>query len=90
LNRVYDVLSVQTQTHIRLEISGHTDNVGSKVANYRLSDSRAQSVVSYLVGKGIDPSRLTSKGYADTKPIESNATEEGRTLNRRVEFVVIQ
>ncbi|GHS87016.1 hypothetical protein FACS1894201_08200 [Bacteroidia bacterium] len=88
LNKVFDFLAAQKT--LRLEVSGHTDNVGNKVSNYKLSTSRAQSVVSYLVGKGVDPTRLVAKGYADAKPIESNTTEEGRKLNRRVEFIVIE
>lgn len=74
---------------VRLEISGHTDNVGSRKLNEKLSKDRAKAVVDYLVSKGIDSSRLESKGYADTQPVATNATAEGRALNRRVEFKVI-
>jgi len=74
---------------IRLEISGHTDNVGSRRVNQKLSEDRARAVVDYLVSKGIDRSRLESKGYADTQPVATNDTSEGRALNRRVEFKVI-
>ncbi len=72
-----------------IEISGHTDNVGNDANNMKLSSDRAQSVVQWLLDKGINTSRLTSKGYGKTKPIGSNATEEGKQLNRRVEFTII-
>ena len=74
---------------IRLEISGHTDNVGSRRVNEKLSEDRARAVVDYLVSKGIDRSRFEARGYADTQPVATNATSEGRALNRRVEFKVI-
>jgi outer membrane protein OmpA-like peptidoglycan-associated protein len=74
----------------RLEIQGHTDNLGKVVLNNRLSQSRAESVVKYLNTKGISMSRLTAKGYGQQKPIASNTTEEGRQKNRRVEMKVIQ
>jgi outer membrane protein OmpA-like peptidoglycan-associated protein/tetratricopeptide (TPR) repeat protein len=74
---------------IRLEISGHTDNVGSAKANSKLSEDRAKSVVNYLVSNGIDKSRLEAIGYGFTQPIAPNDTPEGREQNRRVEFKVI-
>lgn len=74
---------------IRLEISGHTDNVGSYRANQKLSESRAKSVVEYLVSKGVGSSRLEYKGYAFNQPIADNKTPEGRAKNRRVEFKVL-
>lgn len=73
---------------IQLEISGHTDNVGSLKINEKLSLSRAKVVMQYLVKKGIDAKRLSIKGYAFAKPIEDNKTSKGRALNRRVEMVV--
>lgn len=73
---------------IHLEISGHTDNVGSLKINEKLSLSRAKVVMQYLVKKGIDAERLSVKGYAFAKPIEDNKTSKGRALNRRVEMVV--
>ncbi|MFA7326660.1 MAG: OmpA family protein [Candidatus Kapaibacterium sp.] len=72
-----------------IEVSGHTDNVGNDANNMKLSSDRAQAVVQWLLDKGIDTSRLTSKGYGETKPVGSNATEEGKQLNRRVEFTII-
>ncbi len=74
---------------MRLEISGHTDNTGSLRINQKLSRDRASSVVNYLVGKGIPQEMLESKGYADTQPVAENNTTEGRTKNRRVEFIVL-
>lgn len=75
---------------IVIEISGHTDNKGSLEYNTRLSGERAKSVVEYLIEKGIDASRLSYKGYAYTQPIADNDTDEGRQLNRRVEFKVLE
>ncbi len=74
---------------LRLEISGHTDNIGSLKTNMRLSESRAKSVVEYLIKKGISSNRLEYKGYAYTQPIAPNTSEQGRAQNRRVEFKVL-
>jgi outer membrane protein OmpA-like peptidoglycan-associated protein/tetratricopeptide (TPR) repeat protein len=74
---------------IRLEISGHTDNVGSYRANQKLSEARAKSVVDYLIDQGVDKSRLEYKGYSFTQPVADNNTAEGRAQNRRVEFKVL-
>ncbi len=87
LNRVVDILN--NHPRLRIEISGHTDNRGSHEYNYQLSKARAKSVVDYLIDKGIDKSRLDFKGYAFQKPIADNETEEGRQLNRRVEFKIL-
>lgn len=76
--------------NMKIEISGHTDNVGSAQYNKKLSESRAKSVVDYLVTKGISKDRLTFAGYGFDDPIAPNDTEEGRQLNRRTEFKVIQ
>lgn len=73
---------------LKIELSGHTDNTGSATLNQKLSQERAQAVVNYLVSQGIDKSRLTAKGYGDTKPIASNSTAEGRQQNRRTEFEI--
>jgi outer membrane protein OmpA-like peptidoglycan-associated protein len=75
---------------LKLEISGHTDNVGSYLANKKLSENRAKSVVDYLVKEGIDQSRLTYEGYSFTRPIAPNDTPEGRQKNRRVEFEILE
>ena len=74
---------------MRIMIVGHTDNRGDAVYNMRLSQSRARAVVDYLVGKGIDPARLQSKGRGAFEPIDTNATEEGRANNRRVEMRIL-
>jgi outer membrane protein OmpA-like peptidoglycan-associated protein len=69
-------------------IVGHTDSVGTTEYNYELSMRRANAVTDYLmVHHGIDPSRLTMKGYGETRPIASNDSEKDRSLNRRVEFI---
>lgn len=75
--------------NMRIEISGHTDNKGSADYNQKLSESRAQAVVEYLVSKGIVSSRLEFKGYGLSQPIATNETEEGRQENRRTEFKIL-
>ncbi|SOD12170.1 OmpA family protein [Pedobacter xixiisoli] len=81
--------------NIEIELSAHTDNIGSEPYNLDLSDKRAKSCVAYLMSKGITPDRLTSKGYGFSKPVALNQTEggkkdnpAGRALNRRTEFKV--
>jgi OmpA-OmpF porin, OOP family len=74
--------------NVKIELSGHTDNRGVKADNLRLSLERVNSVKRYLVSKGIDPKRITGKGYGGSKPIASNETEESRKMNRRVEFTI--
>lgn len=83
------VAMMQDNPKLRLEISGHTDNVGKKEDNLKLSTNRAQAVVGYLVGKGILAARLQAKGYGDSRPIAPNETEEGKSNNRRTEINVI-
>ena len=73
-----------------MEIQGHTDSSGDSENNMLLSESRAKSVVDYLVAKGIESSRLKHSGYGDTVPIASNETEEGRQLNRRTTIKIIE
>lgn len=73
---------------VHFEISGHTDNVGSKPYNQTLSEKRAKTVYDYLVAAGIPVARLTSKGYGDSKPIAPNTTDDGRSQNRRTEFLI--
>lgn len=74
---------------LKLEIKGHTDNIGKQEDNIKLSSSRAKSVVDYLVSKGINAARLTHKGFGATQPIADNNTEEGKAKNRRTEFVIV-
>ena len=73
----------------RIEIEGHTDNVGSVASNLKLSLDRANAVRDYLITKGIDSSRIETKGYGSAQPIESNKTEVGRSQNRRIEVNVL-
>ncbi|MGP8217495.1 MAG: OmpA family protein [Bacteroidia bacterium] len=74
---------------LKVEISSYTDSKGSDVYNDKLSQARAQSVVDYLINKGVDKNRLVAKGYGKENPIASNDTDEGRQLNRRTEFKVL-
>jgi outer membrane protein OmpA-like peptidoglycan-associated protein len=79
---------VEYMTHkksVRIEISGHTDNVGDPKANKALSQKRADAVRDYLVSKGIDRARIESVGYGDSRPAAPNTTPEGRQKNRRIE-----
>lgn len=76
-----------TNTTLKLSIEGHTDSTGSPDHNRELSTARARSVLGALVGLGIDPARLSSKGFGPDKPIASNTSVEGRAANRRVELV---
>jgi OOP family OmpA-OmpF porin len=74
---------------MRISIEGHTDAIGGELANMKLSQARAESVRSYVAGKGIAADRLEAVGYGTTKPIASNKTEKGRGQNRRTEFRII-
>ncbi len=80
---------LQENPTIRVEISGHTDNTGNSSYNQQLSEKRAKSVYSYLMNTGIDPKRLSSKGFGSTKPMTANDSEEGRQQNRRIEFTIL-
>ena len=71
----------------RLRIEGHTDNVGDKAANMKLSNARAAAVAAWLTSKGVAPGRLTTAGLGDTQPVGENATEDGRARNRRVVLI---
>ena len=73
-----------------IEIGGHTDSEGSESYNQKLSEGRAKSVVDYLISQGIPPERMQSKGYGELKPIDTNRTNEGRAINRRVEFTLLK
>ena len=75
--------------NLKVEVAGHTDNVGNMDSNLGLSDRRAKTVLDYLVKFGVDPARLTFRGYGDMDPIADNNTAEGRATNRRVELRVI-
>lgn len=88
LNKLVDLLKANPT--MKIEIGGHTDDIGKDEDNLLLSANRAKSVNDYLVANGIDASRLSYKGYGETKPIADNKTEEGRALNRRTEFTIVQ
>lgn len=81
---------LQANPNVKIEIGGHTDNVGNDQANQVLSENRAKAVAEYLIKKGIDPSKVTYKGYGEIAPIDSNDTESGRARNRRTEFKVVE
>ena len=87
LNRLKNLLDENPT--MKVEISGHTDNKGSYDYNLNLSEARAKAVVNYLISKGINPSRLSSRGASYNEPVDTNATEQGRQNNRRVEFKII-
>ena len=87
LNKV--VKMMKDSPDMKIEIQGHTDNIGSDNSNQLLSNARASAVVEYLISQGISKDRLKSKGYGASKPIADNGSEYGRKMNRRVELVVI-
>jgi len=87
LERLFKLM--EESSSLKIEISGHTDNVGSATYNQKLSEDRAKSVVDYLLDKGISKDRLVYKGYGFERPIAPNDTEEGRQQNRRTEFEVM-
>jgi len=89
LEEIADVL--QRNTGIRkVEIQGHTDNTGTPDHNLALSDARANSVKQWLVGAGIDPARLVSKGFGQSRPLAPNVTAGNRARNRRVQFIILE
>jgi len=87
LQKLVDFLTVNPG--LKIEISGHTDNVGNDQLNQTLSENRAKAVYQYLVDNKIDPGRLQYKGYGKTQPIAANDTDEGRAKNRRTEFKIV-
>jgi outer membrane protein OmpA-like peptidoglycan-associated protein len=88
LDEVADVLKSRSTMQVRVE--GHTDSRGRRATNMRLSQARADAVKAYLVGHGIDGSRMVPTGFGPDQPIETNRTAAGREKNRRVEFVILQ
>lgn len=80
--------NLQENSKLKIEIHGHTDDVGSEEDNLLLSQQRAEAVVMALIDKGVEPGRISSKGFGESRPIDTNETEEGRKNNRRTEFVV--
>ena len=75
---------------VKVEIQGHTDNIGNDADNLQLSGRRAKSVYDYVIEQGVDANRLKYKGYGESKPIASNGTEEGRAKNRRTVFLIYE
>lgn len=84
LNEVAAVL--KEDAALKLDIEGHTDNVGKETVNQSLSEKRAKAIYDYLAGKGVDASRMTSAGFGSSQPVADNKTAAGRTQNRRVEL----
>ena len=88
LERLVKLLS--NNPTIKIELSSHTDNKGTDEYNMKLSQARAQSVVDYLISKNISKDRLIAKGYGESQPITTNETDEGRQMNRRTEFTILE
>lgn len=80
---------MKNNSGLRIEIRGHTDNVGSEEDNLRLSEGRAKAVYQALVREGISPERMQFRGFGESKPVATNDTDEGRSKNRRTEFVIL-
>ena len=87
LNELYKHL--KENSNLNIEIYGHTDSVGLETRNKELSQQRAKAVADYLISRGLDASKTKFFGFGSSKPISDNETEEGRQLNRRVEFKLI-
>ena len=84
LNKLIEQLKIQAT--LRIEIAGHTDDVGDAKQNQILSQKRAQSVVDYLIGSGIARERIKAVGFGEAKPMMPNDSDENRQLNRRIEW----
>ncbi len=76
--------------YLQIEVAGHTDDQGSVIDNQGLSDRRAKTVYDYLIRYGVDPTRLSYRGYGESQPIADNTTADGRATNRRVELRVVR
>jgi OOP family OmpA-OmpF porin len=83
------VKMLQQNPDVKLSVEGHTDNVGAATVNQTLSEKRAQGVVAWLTGHGVESARLKAKGWGQSKPVADNGTDDGRAKNRRVELVKI-
>lgn len=88
LDELYNLLL--NKKSIKIEIAGHTDDVGEAADNLQLSEKRAESVKNYLVSKGIAGERLLAKGYGESMPIADNSSEAGRKINRRTEVRIVE
>jgi outer membrane protein OmpA-like peptidoglycan-associated protein len=80
---------LNAHSSVKMEIQGRTDSIGDDDTNMQLSQLRAEAVQSWLVDRGIEASRLTPRGYGETKPVGDNRTRTGQEANRRIEFVLI-
>lgn len=83
------VLVMRDYPIIHIEIGGHTDNVGDDALNQRLSKNRADAVFEYLLAHGVRADRMLTVGYGETRPVDTNMTDEGKLANRRVEFIIV-
>jgi len=91
LNKVVDILNGNPE--MKIEINAHTDNKGKAAYNFDLSEKRAASAMQYLIGKGVDASRLVSNGYGESQPLitcKNDCTKAEDQINRRIEFVIIK
>ncbi len=88
LEQIYVIL--KDHPELKVEIAGHTDGLGARTTNLKLSQARAEAVVQWLVAKGIPGSQMVAKGYGEDKPIATNKTKAGREQNRRIEVDVIE
>ena len=88
LNELVEILKIKED--LRVEIAGHTDSDGDEKANMILSQSRAESVVKYLISKGIAKDRLIAKGYGESEPVDDNNTVAGKQKNRRTEVRILE
>jgi OmpA-OmpF porin, OOP family len=88
INKLYQLMV--SNPDIRVKLEGHTDNIGGYDLNLQLSIKRVESVTSFLIFKGINPNRIEYAGYSYSNPLVSNETDEGRAINRRVAFKIIQ
>jgi outer membrane protein OmpA-like peptidoglycan-associated protein len=75
---------------IKIEVNGHTDDVGNDENNMKLSQDRANAVRDLLIRRGIEPERIRAIGYGESKPVASNSTSEGKAKNRRTEFIILK
>src|SRR5262249_11238332 len=82
-------LTIKAHAEFKIRIEGHTDSQGKDAANIKLSQDRANSVMAYIIKKGIDPARRGAVGYGSAVPIANNKTGKGREANRRVEFHIV-
>lgn len=89
--QLHDIAAIlKAYPKVKVRIGGYTDNTGDKTANLKLSEDRAQNVMAELVKLGVDPSRITAKGYGEEHPVADNTTEEGRQKNRRISLRVTE